>query len=45
MSMALADLRAVVEAGAAKLKPLLQALVDKATPMAAEGVPNRSRRR
>jgi formylglycine-generating enzyme required for sulfatase activity len=32
-----ADLRAVIQAGAAKLKPLLQALADKATPKAPDG--------
>jgi hypothetical protein len=34
--MSRADLRTVIQAGAAKLKPLLQALADKATPMAAD---------
>jgi formylglycine-generating enzyme required for sulfatase activity len=32
-----ADLRAAVQAGAVKLKPLLQSLADKATPMAVDG--------
>ncbi len=32
-----ADLRAVIQAGAIKLKPLLQALADKATPKAPDG--------
>ena len=34
--IARADLRAVIQAGAVKLKPLLQALADKATPAAAD---------
>jgi formylglycine-generating enzyme required for sulfatase activity len=37
MPIARADLRAVIQAGASKLKPLLQALADKATPVVAEG--------
>ncbi len=32
-----ADLRLAIQGGAAKLKPLLQALADKATPMAVDG--------
>jgi formylglycine-generating enzyme required for sulfatase activity len=35
--IARADLRVVIQAGAIKLKPLLQALADKATPMAVDG--------
>jgi len=35
IKIARADLRAVIQAGAIKLKPLLQTLVSKATPMAA----------
>jgi hypothetical protein len=35
--IARADLRAVIQAGAIKLKPLLQGLADKATPTAADG--------
>ena len=38
--IARADLRAVIQAGAIKLKPLLQALAEKATPMAANGGAN-----
>ena len=34
-----ADLRTVIQVGAAKLKPLLQTLADKAAPMAVEGRP------
>ena len=34
--MTRADLRTIIEAGAGRLKPLLQALADKATPMAAD---------
>ena len=40
-----ADLRAVIQGGAAKLKPLLQALAEKATPKARMPMPNASRRR
>src|SRR5262249_20644793 len=36
ISIARADLRMVIQAGAIKLKPLLQALADKATPMAVD---------
>ena len=35
--IARADLRMVIQAGAIKLKPLLQTLADKATPIAADG--------
>jgi hypothetical protein len=35
--IARADLRKVVQAGAIKLRPLLQALADNATPIAADG--------
>ena len=45
IAMARADLRAAIQGGAAKLKPLLQALADKATPMASEATPNPSRPR
>jgi formylglycine-generating enzyme required for sulfatase activity len=37
MPIARADLRGVIDAGAVKLKPLLQALADKATPASADG--------
>ena len=44
--IARADLRAIIQAGAAKLKPLLQALADKATPMRSRtAAAIRSRRR
>ncbi len=37
IAIARADLRVIVQAGAIKLKPLLQTLADRATPMAADG--------
>jgi formylglycine-generating enzyme required for sulfatase activity len=37
ITISLADLREAIQGGAVKLKPLLQALADKATPMAADG--------
>ena len=37
ISIPRADLRVAIQGGAAKLKPLLKALADKATPMAADG--------
>jgi hypothetical protein len=40
IQIARADLRAVIQAGAIKLKPLLQTLANKATPMAANGGAN-----
>jgi formylglycine-generating enzyme required for sulfatase activity len=40
IQIARADLRAAIQAGAAKLQPLLQTLAEKATPMAADGGEN-----